>query len=99
VNRVLVVCPLSTVLNWVNEFGIWLPGDLELDVYELTSAKMTHEVHSYTLNHWFENGGVLIIGYEMYRNLTNENSKNKKLSKKTRDLQNRALVGIAIYKN
>lgn len=82
----------------MNEFSIWLPGDLELEVYELTSAKTT-DARTYTLNHWFENGGVLIIGYEMYRNLTNENSKNKKISKKARDLHNRALVRIAIYTN
>lgn len=38
VNTVMVVCPLSTVLNWHNEFNLWLKdidnGDIE--VYELT---------------------------------------------------------------
>ena len=91
-NRVLVVCPLSTVLNWDNEFRIWLPGDLALDVYELTGAK-TVESRCYTLSHWFENGGVLIIGYEMYRTLTNENTKNKK-AKKSREIFMRAFVRV-----
>lgn len=39
VNRVLVVCPLSTVLNWVNEFKMWLKFaeiEYEVDVYELS---------------------------------------------------------------
>lgn len=39
VRRVLVVCPLSTVLNWVNEFNMWLKhteSDVEVDVYELS---------------------------------------------------------------
>ena len=96
--RVLVVCPLSTVLNWVNEFSIWLPGELELEVYELTSAKSV-EARTYSLNHWFENGGVLIIGYEMYRTLTKDNSKNKKISKKAKEIIHRALVRIAINVN
>ena len=36
--RVLVVCPLSTVLNWVNEFDIWLrdiDSSDEIYVYEI----------------------------------------------------------------
>lgn len=39
VHRVLVVCPLSTVLNWVNEFRMWLKHserDFDVDVYELS---------------------------------------------------------------
>lgn len=39
VKTVMVVCPLSTVLNWVNEFKTWLKhvkdGD-EIEIYELT---------------------------------------------------------------
>lgn len=34
---VLIVCPLSTVLNWVNEYKIWLSDlDDDVDVYEMT---------------------------------------------------------------
>ena len=39
INTVMVVCPLSTVLNWVNEFKTWLKytknGD-DIEIYELT---------------------------------------------------------------
>jgi transcriptional regulator ATRX len=39
VRTIMVVCPLSTVLNWVNEFKIWLKhvknGD-DIEIYELT---------------------------------------------------------------
>lgn len=39
VSTVMVVCPLSTVLNWVQEFKMWLKhvkdGD-EIEIYELT---------------------------------------------------------------
>ena len=39
VNTVMVVCPLSTVLNWCNEFKIWLkhvPNADDIEIYELT---------------------------------------------------------------
>lgn len=39
VETVMVVCPLSTVLNWVNEFKIWLKHTKnadDIEIYELT---------------------------------------------------------------
>uniref|UniRef100_A0A0P6D5S1 ATP-dependent helicase ATRX n=1 Tax=Daphnia magna TaxID=35525 RepID=A0A0P6D5S1_9CRUS len=91
VDRVLVVCPLSTVLNWVNEFKVWLPRDSDIEIYEMASAKgNSKELRVFTLRSWLEGGGVMIIGYDMYRNLTNEN--NKKISKKERDVFTRSLV-------
>lgn len=39
VERVLVVCPVSTVLNWVNEFHKWLDSlrsGPEIEVFEMT---------------------------------------------------------------
>ena len=84
-----MVCPLSTVLNWQNEFKIWLPGDLELDVYELSSVK-NNEIRMFTCRHWLENGGVMILGYDMYRNLTNE--KNKRFKPRLREMFQKCLV-------
>ena len=48
-------------------------------VIELATVKRPQE-RAYTLQRWHEDGGVLIIGYEMYRNLTIGRSlKSKKL--------------------
>ena len=86
----MVVCPLSTVLNWVNEFQIWLPDeDMQLEVYDLCSAK-TNDLRMYTLRNWFEGGGVLIIGYDMYRNLTNKDA--KRIKGKFREMFQKSLV-------
>nr|XP_033489132.1 transcriptional regulator ATRX isoform X1 [Epinephelus lanceolatus] len=78
----LVVCPLNTVLNWLNEFEKWQEGmkdDESLEVTELATVKRPQE-RSYALQRWHDMGGVMIIGYEMYRNLTQgRNIKSKKL--------------------
>ncbi|XP_061643227.1 transcriptional regulator ATRX isoform X1 [Phyllopteryx taeniolatus] len=78
----LVVCPLNTVLNWVNEFEKWQAGmkdDECLEVTELVTVKRPQE-RAVALQQWHDMGGVMIIGYEMYRNLTQgRNTKSKKL--------------------
>ncbi|XP_074504493.1 transcriptional regulator ATRX isoform X2 [Sebastes fasciatus] len=78
----LVVCPLNTVLNWLNEFEKWQVGmkdDESLEVIELATVKRPQD-RAYALQRWQDTGGVMIIGYEMYRNLTQgRNIKSKKL--------------------
>lgn len=55
---------------------------LKLSVYqvtELATVKRPQE-RAYALQRWHEDGGIMIIGYEMYRNLTQgRNIKSKKL--------------------
>ncbi|XP_017279651.1 transcriptional regulator ATRX [Kryptolebias marmoratus] len=78
----LVVCPLNTVLNWLNEFEKWQDGfkdEESLEVTELATVKRPQE-RAFALRNWQESGGIMIIGYEMYRNLTQgRNIKSKKL--------------------
>ncbi|XP_075040535.1 transcriptional regulator ATRX [Mixophyes fleayi] len=87
----LVVCPLNTVLNWTTEFEKWQYGlndDEMLEVIELATVKRPQE-RGLMLQRWHEDGGVLIIGYEMYRNLTQ--GRNVK-SKKLKELYQKTLV-------
>ena len=89
VNRVMVICPVNTVKNWQDEYDKWLTGDLELDVYEMSREK-DNWGRADRINQWFREGGVLIIGYEMFRNLVNE--KNNKFKKKQKEIFNRCLL-------
>lgn len=70
---------LILALNWTNEFDHWLKDvDPPIDHYQLTTVRANLRVNH--LNYWFEHGGVMIMGYEMYRRLaTGVGSKNKKL--------------------
>jgi len=89
VNRVMVICPVNTVKNWQDEYSKWLTGDLEVDVFEMSQEKDNWS-RAEKLSQWFGEGGVLIIGYEMFRNLVNE--KNNKFKKKQRDIFNSCLL-------
>ncbi|XP_011860060.1 PREDICTED: transcriptional regulator ATRX [Vollenhovia emeryi] len=77
VKTVLVVCPLSTVLNWLNEYNTWLKELNDIEVYELTKFKKNIE-RKFQLQRWQKTGGVMIIGYEMFRNLTGPNKNIRK---------------------
>uniref|UniRef100_A0A673GVH8 DNA helicase n=1 Tax=Sinocyclocheilus rhinocerous TaxID=307959 RepID=A0A673GVH8_9TELE len=63
-------------------FEKWQEGlkdEESLEVTELATVKRPQE-RAYALQRWQEDGGVMIIGYEMYRNLTQgRNIKSKKL--------------------
>ncbi|XP_018302320.1 transcriptional regulator ATRX homolog isoform X1 [Mycetomoellerius zeteki] len=80
IKTVLVVCPLSTVLNWRNEYNTWLKDLDDFEVYELTKFKKNFE-RKYQLQRWQKTGGVMIIGYEMFRNLTGPNKNIRKVMK------------------
>ncbi|XP_025267000.1 transcriptional regulator ATRX isoform X2 [Camponotus floridanus] len=84
VKTVLIVCPLSTVLNWLNEYRTWLNDMDDIEVYELTKFKKNFE-RKYQLQRWQKTGGVMIIGYEMFRNLTGANKNIRKNMKQVID--------------
>ncbi|KAH9633214.1 hypothetical protein HF086_017769 [Spodoptera exigua] len=68
--RVLVCCPLSTVLNWVDEIHKWIgPVTNQIKVFELSKLRKTYE-RAYQLEDWYNGGGIFIIGYELFRSLT-----------------------------
>jgi transcriptional regulator ATRX len=92
VNRVLVVCPLSTVLNWVNEFNIWLKhvsGREDIYIYEINKLKQNVD-RANKLMEWHNDGGIMILSYDMFRNLTNDTG--NRLRKKVKESLQTSLV-------
>ncbi|XP_041807750.1 transcriptional regulator ATRX-like isoform X2 [Chelmon rostratus] len=67
----LVVCPLNTILNWVGEFKKWQGsmGEDKVKVTELATIKHDPD-RLRALQRWQRDGGVMIMGYEMYRILS-----------------------------
>lgn len=83
VNRVLVVCPFSTVQNWVNEFRKWLKdigSGEDIEIYNMIKTAVNHR--SYQLRDWERTGGVLVLGYNLFRTLVAPRSRMKASIKK-----------------
>ncbi|XP_017079930.2 transcriptional regulator ATRX homolog isoform X1 [Drosophila eugracilis] len=91
VDRVLVISPLSTVNNWAREFTSWMKfaNRNDIEVYDISRYK-DKPTRIFKLNEWFNEGGVCILGYDMYRILANEKAKG--LRKKQREQLMQALV-------
>lgn len=59
--RFLVICPPSLIENWHNEIRKWAP---KLPVYTVKSSAGRSD-----LDEWSNKGGVMLIGYQIFRGL------------------------------
>uniref|UniRef100_A0A8C6T8L3 RAD54 like 2 n=1 Tax=Neogobius melanostomus TaxID=47308 RepID=A0A8C6T8L3_9GOBI len=100
-HTVLAIVPVNTLQNWLHEFNTWVPAaeSLPPNVNHKRISPRTFRVHILNDEHkntasrakvvedWYRDGGVLLMGYEMYRLLSLKKSfvagrkkKNKKSS-------------------
>ncbi|CAK3936999.1 Transcriptional regulator ATRX [Lecanosticta acicola] len=64
--RTLILCPASLLINWRNEIKAWAPKKLA-NVWTMeATAKASHRAF---LEAWHDKGGVLLVGYEVFRSL------------------------------
>uniref|UniRef100_A0A674CI05 RAD54 like 2 n=1 Tax=Salmo trutta TaxID=8032 RepID=A0A674CI05_SALTR len=83
-HTVLAIVPVNTLQNWLAEFNLWVPtfDALPVDVDPTQVSPRTFKVHILNDEHkttttrakvisdWSRDGGVLLMGYEMYRLLS-----------------------------
>ena len=63
--RILILCPPSLLVNWAREIQLWARQSLG-NVFTLGSTK---EGYLDELRDWHKLGGVLLVGYTIFRNL------------------------------
>jgi transcriptional regulator ATRX len=88
VEHVLVIVPVNTLRNWQNEFEKWFEtGYSPFEVFVLSEATSSTPQRAKILEEWSETGGVLLIGYDNFRNLVNgtrvRNAEHKELFRKS----------------
>ncbi|XP_016928756.3 helicase ARIP4 isoform X2 [Drosophila suzukii] len=72
---VLCVMPINTLQNWLSEFNMWIPrysADSNVrarnfDIYVLNDQQKTLTARAKVILNWVHDGGVLLIGYELFR--------------------------------
>ncbi|KRX65952.1 Helicase ARIP4, partial [Trichinella sp. T9] len=69
VRRVLIVTPINVVLNWRNEISLWLDDHgFDKNIWAMHEVRTTKDRY-YVIERWENEGGILIIGYELLRYL------------------------------
>ncbi|XP_061640395.1 helicase ARIP4 isoform X1 [Phyllopteryx taeniolatus] len=87
-HTVLAIVPVNTLQNWLAEFNLWLPPQEAISpdtdptlfagrtfkVQILNDEHKTTIVRAKVVEDWSRDGGVLLMGYEMYRLLSMKKS-------------------------
>lgn len=91
---ILIIMPINTLQNWVNEFNMWIPMAEDVDkcplrshgevrprnfkIHVLNDSHKTLSTRAKIVYEWKNEGGVLMMGYEMYRLLSLKKVKPKR---------------------
>jgi RAD54-like protein 2 len=86
---ILVIVPINTIQNWVNEFNRWCPvADPNIEykrpyqLYILNDTSKKFVQRAKIVQNWSQTGGTLIIGYEMFRLMVTKKSSQTSTSTK-----------------
>jgi len=91
--KVLCIVPINTIQNWLSEFNYWLPAKGEYSkiaekgvgvkcrdfpIHVLNDSLKNLQQRAAVIGNWKRNGGILLMGYELYRQLANKKPRKKK---------------------
>ena len=78
-SKTLILCPPSLINNWMDELITWVkPSDL-LGELRTVHGRMKDPVRLQTITAWHTEGGVLIMGYHVFRRyIVNKENKHGK---------------------
>uniref|UniRef100_A0A2K5QBP0 DNA helicase n=1 Tax=Cebus imitator TaxID=2715852 RepID=A0A2K5QBP0_CEBIM len=105
---VLAIVPVNTLQNWLAEFNMWLPPPEALPadnkpeevqprffkVHILNDEHKTMASRAKVMADWVSEGGVLLMGYEMYRLLTLKKSFATGRPKKTKKRSHPVIIDL-----
>ncbi|KAF6843325.1 snf2 family helicase [Colletotrichum musicola] len=70
-SKTLILCPALLVDNWMDEMLIWAPTAILGQYFKLEAITDKHE-RIPLIRQWDAEGGVLIIGYDMFKRLIDQ---------------------------
>jgi len=72
-HTILVLAPVNVIRNWEAEMDKWLPepdSKLAPPVFTMVEAGALHADRADYLDQWTKEGGIMLMGYEQFRNLS-----------------------------
>lgn len=96
--QTLILCPASLVSNWLEELGYWIPESASAKVGRVRyiNAELPSDKRMAKINNWHKKGGILVMSYEMFRNLFSEKKTTMFMDEQWADLQRKLLEGPSI---
>lgn len=84
--RTLVLCPPALLENWWDEFIIWIPRTSPKALGEIRKVSASLDVidRLSEIQAWSDKGGILLIGYDTFKNLIHNTPRTSKKSKITK---------------
>ncbi|KAF7528871.1 hypothetical protein PCG10_009585 [Penicillium crustosum] len=73
-SKTLLLCPAALIQNWCNEFAMWSPENNKLGQIRPVLAKHSGSRRNKEIGAWNDAGGVLIISYQIFRKLVQNNT-------------------------
>ncbi|KAJ1968215.1 hypothetical protein H4R35_006491 [Dimargaris xerosporica] len=71
--RFLILCPTTLKRNWLREIHRWVPtAELQADlggVFSIDAQSKSFDQKLAILHEWFEEGGILMTGYQSFRDM------------------------------
>ncbi|KAF9909297.1 hypothetical protein EC991_008808 [Linnemannia zychae] len=76
--RVLLLMPPIVLQNWVDEFDKWIPPKHrnDVNVFRLVANNSNMQDRMAVLEKWHADGGVFLVGYTMFRELSSSTKNN-----------------------
>jgi RAD54-like protein 2 len=78
--NILIIMPINTIQNWMNEFNLWTPMEStassdevikrNFKIYAINESHKSLGARTRVVLDWKKEGGVLLLGYEMFRLLS-----------------------------
>lgn len=99
--------PINTIQNWVNEFNLWIPSKEDVErnslaihgeivprtfkIFVINDSFKSFKSRTKVVLDWKNEGGVLMMGYEMFRLLSlNKLARKRKRNNSDMDLLSQA---------
>lgn len=72
-SKTLIICPPSLLDNWMDELLLWAPEGHKMGDFFKVDQPLTGKQRLASIAAWDDRGGILLIGYSLFKNIGFDN--------------------------